>query len=101
MIKEFLTAKCGIKKEIVDYVQSCEKSLQTDFERIDEIKEYNQYKIVSALRRNRISDSHFSWTTGYGYDDPGRQAVEKVMYLYRLLPVFLNDGNRRLFVYLT
>ena len=39
---------------------------------------YNQYKVLEAFQRNNIRDMHFSWNTGYGYDDPGRDAVERV-----------------------
>ena len=39
---------------------------------------YNQYKVLAAFQKNSIRDMHFSWNTGYGYDDPGRDAVERV-----------------------
>ncbi len=39
---------------------------------------YNQYKVLEAFQNNNIRDMHFSWNTGYGYDDPGRDAVERV-----------------------
>ena len=39
---------------------------------------YNQYKILDAFQKNRLSDMHFGWNTGYGYDDAGRDAIEKV-----------------------
>lgn len=39
---------------------------------------YNQYKILSALQENKLSDMHFGWNTGYGYDDPGRDAIERI-----------------------
>ncbi len=39
---------------------------------------YNQYKILAAFQKNQISDMHFAWNTGYGYDDPGRAALERV-----------------------
>ena len=38
---------------------------------------YNQYKVLSAFQKNRIRDMHFGWKTGYGYDDPGREAIEQ------------------------
>ena len=52
--------------------------MRNKFQRLDEIREYNQYKVIAALQKNKISDSHFSWNTGYGYDDPGRSATERV-----------------------
>ena len=48
------------------------------FREQDEIKEVNQYKVTDAFRKNRISDTHFAWNTGYGYDDAGRAALESV-----------------------
>ena len=45
---------------------------------LDDTMAYNQYKVLEAFQRNNIRDMHFSWNTGYGYDDPGRDAVERV-----------------------
>lgn len=78
LIKELLINKYGIRKDIIDYVRRCEEALRDKFQRLDEIREYNQYKVIAALQKNKISDSHFSWNTGYGYDDPGRSATERV-----------------------
>lgn len=78
LIKELLINKYGIRKDIIDHVHRCEEALRDKFQRLDEIREYNQYKVIAALQKNKISDSHFSWNTGYGYDDPGRSATERV-----------------------
>ena len=48
------------------------------FLRLDDIMAYNQYKVLDAFQKNRISDMHFGWNTGYGYNDPGRDALERV-----------------------
>ncbi len=45
---------------------------------LDEIKNYNQLKVIRAMQKNRLSDTHFGGTTGYGYDDSGRETLEKV-----------------------
>ncbi len=51
---------------------------QQAFARIDDITEYNQQKVLSAFIRHRVSESHFAATTGYGYGDRGRDALEEV-----------------------
>ena len=68
----------GISKEIIDLVNNAEKQLKKEFDNIDEICEYNSIKVLNAFQKNNISESHFNSTTGYGYDDLGRCAIEKV-----------------------
>ncbi len=70
--------KLGVSIDVVKYVESCEKNILNRFEQIDDIAEYNQLKVLHAMQANRISDIHFNWNTGYGYDDIGRDAVENV-----------------------
>ena len=48
------------------------------FQRIAEITSYNQQKVLSAFIRHRVSEMHLGTSTGYGYDDPGRQTLEAV-----------------------
>ena len=48
------------------------------FDRIDNVTEYNQQKVLSAFIRHKVSESHFASTTGYGYGDRGRDALEEV-----------------------
>ncbi|MDY2959699.1 MAG: methionine gamma-lyase family protein [Hornefia sp.] len=78
MIKEILAKQYDIEDKLIDFVYECESKLNLKFQELEKIKEYNQYKVLSALQKNRISDMHFGWRTGYGYDDPGRDAAEKV-----------------------
>lgn len=73
-----LMDKFGISKKVLDHVERCEKAVSDYFEKLDDIKAYNQYKVLDAFQKNRICDRHFSWNTGYGYDDAGRDAIEKV-----------------------
>ena len=49
-----------------------------NFRRIEEITEYNQQKVLSAFIENRVSESHFTETTGYGYGDRGRETLDRV-----------------------
>lgn len=75
---ELLTGKMGISPEVYDIVETAEKNVSGVFHDIDDIAAYNQYKVLAAFQKNRISDMHFTWTTGYGYDDPGREAIERI-----------------------
>ncbi len=73
-----LTENMGIDPHVLQRIDEAEKNARDSFERLDDITAYNQYKVLEALRKNRISDTHFGWNTGYGYDDAGREATEKV-----------------------
>ena len=75
---KLLCEQFGIDSETVDAVERAEASLADEFRKIDDICEYNQYKVLKAFQDNRISDMHFGWNTGYGYDDPGRDALERL-----------------------
>ena len=68
----------GISGQVYDFCSAIEKKLEDRFKQIDRIAEYNQLKVLSALQKNRVSDIHFAATTGYGYNDMGRETLEKV-----------------------
>ena len=76
--EKLLTESMGISKKVLDYVQTAENQVAELFSDLDDIAAYNQYKVLDAFQKCRITDVHFSWTTGYGYNDPGREALEKV-----------------------
>lgn len=67
-----------INPNVLQLVESAEKEVSDQFSKLDDIMTYNQYKILNAFQQNRLSDMHFGWNTGYGYDDPGRDAMERV-----------------------
>ena len=73
MYKEY-----GIDDKIIDLAEEAEKATQEVFKKIDEVCEYNSIKVLKAFQDNNISDIHFNSTTGYGYDDIGRDKAEKV-----------------------
>ncbi len=75
---KILCEQFRIDRDILDMVETAEAQLAEEFKKTDEICEYNQYRVLNAFQKNRISDMHFGWTTGYGYDDLGRAAIEKV-----------------------
>ncbi len=68
----------GISSYVYNYGQSVLEQLKVRFSKIDEIAEYNQAKVISAMQKNRVSAACFAATTGYGYDDVGRDNLEKV-----------------------
>ena len=68
----------GISKEVYAYGQKIEAELKDRFDQIDETAEYNQLKVVQAMQKCRVSDIHFAGTSGYGYNDLGRDTLEEV-----------------------
>lgn len=68
----------GISPQVFSLCQRIEDSLQERFKDIDRITEYNQLKVLHALQKHRLSESHFAPTTGYGYNDMGRETLEQV-----------------------
>ncbi|MFA7502567.1 MAG: methionine gamma-lyase family protein [Anaerovoracaceae bacterium] len=76
--KTYLREQLGIPGWIIELTQASESKLSEVFQRLDDIGAYNQYKVLSAFQECRIQDLHFGWNTGYGYDDPGRAALEKL-----------------------
>lgn len=78
MVENILKDKLKIEKSTIDIVDQAEKNLENVFKKLNEVMAYNQYKILSAFQECRISDMHFAWNTGYGYDDPGRAALERL-----------------------
>ena len=65
-------------EKIIKLVNDSEKELEKEFKKIDEICEYNSLKVLNAFWNNKLSEAHFSQTTGYGYDDIGRDVIEKI-----------------------
>ncbi len=70
--------KMGVSKEVKDYCDKILGTLKERFDRIDEIAEYNSAKVTYAMQKNRVSAECFAGSTGYGYNDMGRETLEKV-----------------------
>lgn len=68
----------GISEEVCTYGMRVEKELLGRFEEIDRIAEFNQLKVIGAMQENRVSAECFQMTSGYGYNDLGRDTLEKV-----------------------
>lgn len=75
---EHMYRQLGIGKAVLDFGNSIEKELKERFAEMDETAEYNQMKVIGAMQQARVSDIHFSATTGYGYNDLGRDVLEEV-----------------------
>ena len=73
MYKEY-----GISEETINLIKKCETEVQDEFKKINEICEYNSLKVLKAFHDNNLSEVHFGETTGYGYDDIGRDVIEKI-----------------------
>jgi len=68
----------GVSRGVLEYGQKIAQSLRSRFDEIDRVSEYNQAKVVRAMQKNRVSAPCFAAPTGYGYDDMGRDTLEKV-----------------------
>ncbi len=75
---DFLRKNFGITEEILSFEKTAEEQIQHVFEQYQDIQKYNQYKVLNAMQKCRLSDTHFNWTTGYGYNDVGREKVEEI-----------------------
>ena len=73
-----LYAEMGISQGVYAYGEKALEQLTERFAAIDKIAEYNQAKVVAAMQKNRVSAACFAATTGYGYDDVGRDNLERV-----------------------
>ena len=71
-------AGLGISRPVLEYGLKIEEQLKDRFQAIDKRAEYNQLKVLRGMQENRVSDIHFAATTGYGYNDLGRDTLEAV-----------------------
>ena len=73
-----LYEQLGISSQVYDFCHEIEKSLKERFEQFDKTAEYNQMKVLLAMQKNRVSEECFGSSSGYGYNDYGRDTLEKV-----------------------
>ena len=71
-------AKLGVSPAVYEFGEKVLKDLRERFDAIDQVAEYNQAKVLHAMQKNRVNATHFAATTGYGYDDEGRDNLERV-----------------------
>lgn len=77
----------GISKQAYDFVRSAENSIKPVFERIDANAEVNLARVLAGFRKENVGLRHFAPTTGYGYDDAGRDTLDRLFrmpYLRRM-----------------
>lgn len=77
-LKDKMYNGLGISKQVLDFCTEIEERLQDRFKEFDEKAEYNQLKVIKAMQEARVSDVHFSASSGYGYNDLGRDTLEEV-----------------------
>ena len=73
-----LYSSFGLDEDVLSFCAGIEESIKDRFDAIDRVAEYNQMKVLMAMQNNKISESHFNISTGYGYNDSGRDTLEKV-----------------------
>ena len=78
MIMKELYAQLGISSAVYDFGKTVEDSLKERFEKFDKTAEYNQMKVIHAMQKNRVSEACFGASSGYGYNDLGRETLEQV-----------------------
>lgn len=76
--RKVLKEKYGIKDNVLNVYDKAIIDVEEVFKSFDDIREYNQIKVLIAFQEERISDIHFGMTTGYGYGDIGRDALDRV-----------------------
>ncbi len=76
--KEYLINNFNITENLFELSDIAMKDIKSEFEKLDDIREYNQLKVLNALQKERISDMHFTNSSGYGYGDVGRDSLDLV-----------------------
>ncbi len=77
-MNEVMFESLGISKNVYEFGEKILKELEPRFKKIDEIAEYNQLKVIKAMQDNKVSEACLLGTTGYGYNDIGREKLEAV-----------------------
>lgn len=68
----------GVSENVLAFSETTLSDLKDRFAAIDAIAEANQLKVIAAMQKNRVAANHFNLSTGYGYDDEGRDTLERV-----------------------
>ncbi len=78
MTTKELYARMGISESALRFGEECLAGLGQRFAEIDAVAEHNQAKVLCAMQKNRVASNHFNLSTGYGYDDLGRDTLEQI-----------------------
>lgn len=68
----------GVSDQVLRFGQEVLEGLTDQYRHIDQVAEFNQAKVIAAMQKNRVNATHFNLSTGYGYDDEGRDNLERV-----------------------
>ena len=74
----FIYNQLGVSDQVLRFGQEVLEGLTDQFRHIDQVAEFNQAKVIAAMQKNRVNATHFNLSTGYGYDDEGRDNLERV-----------------------
>lgn len=75
---KYIKQKFDINEKVLKFCFNSEKKIQSIFKEIDNTAEINQYKVLQAMQKNKLSEVHFAVSTGYGYNDLGRDTLEEI-----------------------
>lgn len=84
-MKDMYCGQLGISEEVYNYGQQVLEGLKERFDKIDEVAEYNQLKVLSAMQKNKVAEMHLSGTSGYGYNDEEEILLREYMLIYSRL----------------
>ncbi|WP_051355897.1 aminotransferase class I/II-fold pyridoxal phosphate-dependent enzyme [Acetobacterium malicum] len=77
-IKTYLEQEFEISAEVIDFVKKVEDEVHSQLKKRDDLSELHQYRVIKAMQKAGLGDRHFTVSTGYGYDDVGREVVETI-----------------------
>lgn len=77
-MKNFLKEEYGLSEKTIELGLTAEENIRETFDAINKTAEYNQLKVMKAFSEHRVSEAHLGLSTGYGYDDMGRDTLEKI-----------------------
>ena len=77
-LNELIQAEYGVSPKTLALCKQAEEEVRPQFEAIEETAEFNQIKVLRAFSNHRVSEAHLGYSTGYGYDDLGRDTLEKI-----------------------
>ena len=68
----------GLSQRVLNMARQAEADIRGQFAHIDAVAEYNSQKVLAAFQSHRVAEAHFAGTTGYGYDDLGRDTLDQI-----------------------
>ncbi len=76
--RDLLVNEFEIPERLLDISNEVENKINVHIKNLEKVREYNQVKVIKAMQDNKLSDSHFTGTTGYGYGDRGREVIDNI-----------------------